>query len=561
MEISDKILESSPFLLNEDNKKYWLIFTTQKSLNYLCSSERGKNWSKEKILLREETKSFTASFDLQKRIHVICKDSKNNILHLFQDNRKWESKVLMHKKKDKETGFFSLAAANTGTFIHLFYLTLDNSNNKWMLMHNMQKENLWETGKVIAGGSGQHENYAVVSQGTNSRIHMIKRCFENGNHLLYYQTLNPDTLIWTRPLLISGKYGNNQYPFLLEDCDNNIHVIWVLSSDNSHQVIYRKRSFGSWMYGGWLEPLVVKELENSYPPIPFLRIHNSRVNILCKQDNLIFRYSSSNKGNTWENIDKQNMENSYIVRYSEKPGLYNQEKYSYFLAKDFPPYLFVPELPKLKKESVPNLIRKKEDAFGSLNTYNNQKESDLEELNNINEQNALEKPEDLEGDFKKLEGYSDNLIKHASNLYDDRRSLEKTLEKKQKEFNMYYRTAEDRVDKLNREIITKENHLRELEKQLKNTIKNIDQKIQEEKKKNIKEKDELLKELKELKEENKKLQEKLKESNNVNNSLKDQLSQAEKEIANLSQHIDNLQKEAKENFWNRIKEKVFLKNK
>ncbi|UNC91791.1 coiled-coil domain-containing protein [Candidatus Contubernalis alkaliaceticus] len=472
MEVDEKYLHLSPSILNENNLRYWFIYPTDKTLNYLFSSDQGSSWSKEKIALHETVQSYAAAIDTQNAIHIIYRDKDQNIMYLKQKDRRWEKKIISREKDGQKAGFFCLLS--TENALHLCYLTLDPSGSRWRLIHHIMRGDLWETGKILEEGSGLFHNYAILSAGQQNRVHMIQRRFREGCYVLYYRNLNPTTDLWNNPTIISTKDENHFFPLVLEDEQNDLHSFWINYQDSEYKLIYRKRCSGGWPEGGWGEPKTLGLSKLKSPPLPVVLLNNTGLTAYWKQENTVFYRSSRDKGVNWTTPESYTFKNSYVIRYSQNPRTANREKCQWLLADEYPPGKLIPKIPG-------TYIQKKEPEITSLSPT---QKKDIQNLQPIKEQKLPEPEIDadiLEDAFLKLEGYSDHLVKHASNLWKERSQMENILNKRQQQYNTFYKYAGEKVRELNQAISSREKDLDKLKKQLKDTLKGINEQLKNEK--------------------------------------------------------------------------------
>ncbi len=548
MEVDEKYLHLSPSILNENNQRYWFIYPTNQTLNYLFSSDQGSNWSKEKIAIHETVESYAAAIDSQNVIHIIYRDNNQKIMYVRQKNRRWEKQVITGEKDGQKAGFFSLLS--TKTALHLCYLTLDIPGNCWRLVHHIMRGDLWETGKVLEEGSGLPQNYAVLSAGQKNRVHMIQRRLEEGCYVLYYRTLDPTTDLWNNPTLISFKDENNFFPMVLEDEQNDLHSLWIVYKDSEYKIVYRKRSWGGWPEGGWEEQKVLSLLKLKPLPTPVFLLNNTDLTAFWKQDNNVFYRSSRDKGVIWTNPESYTFTNSYTIRYSENPELVNKEKCLWLLADMYPPRKLIPKIPGTY------IQRDEPDKASPSPTLT----KDLKSLQPSQEQKLPEPEADyLEDALSRLEGYSDHLVKHASNLWKERTEMENILDKRQQQYNTLYKYAGEKVRELNQVISSREKALVKLEKQLKDTLQGINDQLKSERIKNKQEKETYTNKISSLTEENKNYKLKLEKYKDNHTCLKEELH-IEKEI-NEKLRGDILKlKEAtsqKSSLWSKITKTIY----
>ncbi|PKM83843.1 MAG: hypothetical protein CVU88_00915 [Firmicutes bacterium HGW-Firmicutes-13] len=555
MDEYDKILQMSPVLLNIDNKKYYLFFQTEKNLSFMYSLDKGSNWSKEKVVLYQKIKGFTAVVDSQSKIHLVCGDLENNVLYLKQNNRGWEKQIIIRGKDDVETDFLTLLSCEE--LIHLFYLILDKTENSWRLIHHIQRGDIWDTGKVINTGSGLYKNYAVFSRGTEGRIHMIQRLFQNGNYVLNYFNMDPTTLTWSQPRLISQVLGSHYSPCILEDNSQNLHALWVVHDNSEYKVIYCKKSFGGWPYGRWTDSFTLNLSKMFYLLIPSLSISSVQVDSFWIQNNTVFRRSSFDNGLNWSKQEKEIINDKHILRYSDNPKLNKQETCKFLLSTVFPPISFIPDIPvQLEKKEV-QVNEEKSKSFRET------KPGDNKHINNEimePDKGSVCELEELEDNFKKLEIYSNDLLQHSAHLWKNNKEMEVILDKKQKEFNWFYKLTEDKVKELNEVIYQKENYLKKLESEFKTTLKEIDEKIKKSKNKQNNDLNYFSKKINNLINENNILKQKITKYQEEINGLKNSLNKSEEKINDLTTQVSKLNKDfsgGKNSLWDQIKQKFF----
>lgn len=547
MEVHEKFLHLSPTILNENNQRCWLIYPTDKTLNYLKTSDQGKNWSKEKVAIHETIESYATAIDTQNLIHIIYRNKDNKIMYLKQENGKWEKEIISGEKDGQKTGFFCILS--TKESLHLCYLTLDMNGSRWRLVHHVRKGDLWEAGKVLEEGSGLPHNYAVLSAGQKNRIHIIQRKLENDCYVLYYRTLNPETDLWNNPTLISHKNVNHFFPIIFEDEQNQLHSLWIVYKDSEYEVIYRNRISGGWPEGGWTQQKTLSSTKSAPLPLPVFLLNHSDLTAYWKLDNTVFYRSSQDKGCNWTATESYTLKDCYLIRYAENPLIANSEKCLWLLGGEFPPHTFIPKLPGTYKTEPAGAFPQEEAPPAEAASINTEQEPQI----------SMVQSEPLDDAFRKLEGYSDHLLKHASSLWKEKNAMENILDRQQKQYGTFYKFAGEKVKELNQEITSREKDLVEMEKQLKDTIKHITRQLKSEKIRYAKEKEGYMDKILLLTQENKKLKLKLEKFKENIAYLKKELQKEEERIQKLREDIIKLKEAAspKSSLWTKVTQIIY----
>ncbi len=545
MEGNQNVLQQSPIIVNQNNRRCWLLYSTGEALNYLHSTDQGKNWSNEKAAVHDSIEHYAAVIDMENIIHIIYADAEGKIIYLRGENRRWKKQLISSDKDNQANGYFSMVA--TRDSLHLCYLNTDTSRNRWRLVYHVKKEELWEAGKILAEGAGLSQNDAVLSAGQNNRVHMIQRILENDCYLLYYRTLDPETDLWNNPTLISQKTGNHFYPLLIEDEQNHIHSLWITDIDSEYKVVYRNRIFGGWPEGGWAQPKILGSASLTAVPLPVLLLNHRDITAYWKLEDIVFYRNSPDKGCSWSVTESYSLKNCRIIRYVENPGLDNKEKCPGLLVGEFPPYTFIPKLPgtyTVKKETAA--------VFPAGKNLSDQPAPEPVQQKTPNQSETLEKS------FKELEGYTDHLVKHASELWKEKNAMENILLKQQQHYSTFYQFAGEKVKELNHEINSRENELADMEKKFKDTIQDITKQLKNEKIKYAKEKEQYMVKISLLTEENKKLKIKLDKFKENISYLKKELQKEEEKIQSLRKEMNQLKETAssKSSLWTKVCEIV-----
>ncbi|RQD77314.1 MAG: hypothetical protein D5R97_02595 [Candidatus Syntrophonatronum acetioxidans] len=537
-------LNCSPFLLNNENKEYWLFFLDNFELNYLYSSDGGINWSKEKSVSETKINSFSLTLDNLKNIHIIGADQDNSILHLKKRNKNWEKNILRQASEKIESSFFTLLPGKD--ILHLFYRIFDLKEYNWYTIHQIYSKETWREERILERGSGPGNNYFIACPGLNERIHTIQIISKNKEHFLYYRSLDPDTLTWTGPIQVSPQNDGCFYPCILEDPDNNLHLLWSLLDENEFKILYRKKSFGGWPSAGWKNPEILGQVNNNTSaPFPFMWLTENNLLTIWFYDECAWYINSEDGGDKWNPVQKQKIKQSYLIRYYQSSSLNLVQGGHYIIAREFPPHSFFPSL--TRRDSLLNLTDK--------NSYRFPEEPLQKEKEEVEEDVEVEE-ETLEKDLEYLKGCSTRLLSHAVHLEEDRNYYKKVLEKKQREFSWFYKKAEDQVNELNKTISSKDSQLTKLEKQLEKSFKIINEGFKTERMQFKKEKKTLELEINSLNQENKQLKEKIKKINENAESLKNHLKQRENLLNNLQLELTRLQQETREGkgWWEKIKD-------
>ena len=546
MEGLEKLLQLSPTILNENNQRSWLIFSTDHTLNYLKTSDQGRNWSKEKVAVHETIESYAAAIDSENIIHIIYRNQDSRIMYLRHKNGKWEKQIIFSEKDGQNTGYFCLLS--TKESLHLCYLTLDMSINRWRLVHHIKKGDLWEAGKILEEGSGLPENYAVLSAGQKNRIHMIQRRLENECYVLYYRTLDPETDLWNYPTQISHKNANHFLPIIFEDEQNQVHSLWIVYRDSEYKVVYRGRSSGGWPEGGWAQQIILNSNKMTTFPLPIFLLNSNGLTAYWKTGSTIYYRNSQDKGCNWGEMESNTIdEDSFVIRYAENPQMANRQRFLWLLGTEFPPHTFIPKLPGTFSSEPSEAIAREE--VQSVQTISKEQ----------NYSNSLDHLEPLENAFRKLEGYSDHLVKHASNLWEEKNTMKHILDKQQKQYSTFYRFAGEKVKELHQEITSRENDLVKMEKQLKDTIKNISEQLQKEKVRYTKERERHLAKILSLTEENRSQNLKIEKFKETIEYLKKELQKEEEKIQELRKDVIKLKEAAspKSSLWTKVTQIIY----
>ncbi|MFP4698519.1 MAG: hypothetical protein ACLFMO_07415 [Eubacteriales bacterium] len=184
-------------------------------------------------LARNVNGTYTATLDENKKIHIIYKNNENKIIHLNEENKKYNRTILLDDKNDTyKISNIKLITFNQNLF--LFYTALNPYDNTYdLIFHQINDTNA--SPQSLISLSNLNSSYDLTV--TNNKLYLL--CItkqENYELCLYsYDATNNN---W----LLESSIKNQSNPILYTTCCNDasgyLHLAYINEQFGQNQLYY-----------------------------------------------------------------------------------------------------------------------------------------------------------------------------------------------------------------------------------------------------------------------------------------------------------------------------------
>lgn len=276
----------------------WSLRLTGDRLLGRCSLDMGQTWTEWMELASNYNGFFSFTVSEVEKLHLTCKNTLGHLVYVCWRHSDIESDVLTDKwVEDERITYQSVVVDHSGT-PSIIYFTDNPLEEVWRVKHCYRGgDGEWSRPEVIDSGLGPGQIQGAVALDQEGIIHLVYQYSTRSKSQFVYRARFPDAR-WTEPARITDSSRSNLYPCLVADEAGTLHLVWTRSDGKNYRVMYRRRTRGGWMVGGWQNELFLSSPGvNAYTPT--LGIWNDRVVVFWQQTEGIYQCTSLDGGKTF----------------------------------------------------------------------------------------------------------------------------------------------------------------------------------------------------------------------------------------------------------------------
>ena len=503
------------------NKDYlWCLRIKEGKLWGKMSLDLGENWLDWQVLLTDYDGYFSFNFNGQDALHLLCKKTTGEIAYILWQGQEFTVNILKDGYLDQEQVTYQNILIDEEDRVHLLYFTENKREKIWKIKYTIRENQEWSKPVVLDYGVGPGLEQGTAAFDLDGTLYLIYQIYQEGIYQFVIREKKPNSIFWEDKSIITGSKRSNLNPCLVIDEKGTLHLVWVRSDGMNYRVIYRQKTRGGWMVGGWQED---RELSlpgyNCYSPT--IGILDKKVVVIWQQVDGIYKAVSLDEGRTFAKPELQERYQGLLYKNIITLDAYKTQGLNTMATFDTGSTSVAllatvfQEEEGSEEEVLLNLPELKESNYPSIDFGQKGLEEQLQKIN---------------GNFKKM--YFETEDVRLTNL-----QMKETLEEKNKEIEILTHKVSQKTQEI--EKISKEQRVSEqiLEKLKENILKN-----NKEYEENLNSKKNRIKV---LDGEKKNLQEKLVKANEIIIELREKLEKKEEIIKNNSIREENLKKELK----------------
>lgn len=511
------------------NRNYvWSLKIMGPSLLGRFSKDNEESWSETLKLAIDYHGFFCFTISDINTLHILYKNSQGDTVYIQWKDTYIFVENLSQKINEYENITYHTILANQNN-IYLIYFTQDSINSLWKLKYCSKNSKDWTSPIVIDEGSGNSTLQGTAAIEPSGKIHFIYPICSKSKYQLIYKNKNFDSTSWSDREIIANCDKSNLNPYMVIDSKNTLHLVWLRSDGRNYRVMYRKKTQGGWMVGGWSKSRYLSSSgSNAYSPI--IGITANKIIVLWRQTEGIYQAVSLNDGISFDSptlkIHSNNIlfKNVFSIDFLSNPGLHSISSFD----TGHTTIAFLTEIFQINTEE--NLVE--------TNLELNPEKSNLEIIISNPEGLTIKSDSNmLKQDLSRINNTIQNLIFRTEDVQLTNLQMEETILEYENAFKILNNTLSEKSLKL-KKLEEKNLYLESLLATLKNNIKKPNS------------------ENKSLKQQNISLSKKLSYMEQINKDLLKKLQQKEELQKNLNNSIDMYKRELNNiknsSFWKKL---------
>ncbi|MGF7185238.1 hypothetical protein GGQ84_001324 [Desulfitispora alkaliphila] len=285
-------------MLHVKNGEYiWSLHNKGYELLGRYSLDKGQSWTEWQVLLSDYSGHFSFTTGQEDELHISCKNIAGNLVYVYWDGDQVLVDELGDKWLDKERVFYQTVLVY-GDKVSMIYFTDSPVEDIWRIKYCIKDEGGWNIPEVVDYGTGQGQNQGAAAIDDKGIIHLIYQTYEKSKYQFVYREKQLNGEDWGEGISITDSNRSNLYPCLVLDKKGTLHLTWMRSDGMNYRVLYRRKTRGGWMVGGWQpERYISEEGVNAYNPT--IGVLDDNVIIIWQQTAGIFQSSSFDEGKTF----------------------------------------------------------------------------------------------------------------------------------------------------------------------------------------------------------------------------------------------------------------------
>lgn len=286
------------FVFRQSNGRIWNFFHDRKEGICYSLLKHKSTWSAAGSLVKNAAQPFYADMDADDRFHIIYQDYEGDIFYMLLENGQ-PVKIPVLKSKAPTTYDKCLHLLPFKRSVHFFY-TLRH-NEKTLLAHQILNEGKVSNPKVIDYVAGGSLPYTVVADRPEA-IYAFYQASNDGVLKILSKRYTELQKGW-------GEYGEAvegagtcEYPRVLTDFKNALHLIFQRRSGEGYALVYRQKAGGRNL---WSDETVIHTSSKPFNEASIACI-NETIVIFWVRTDVVFYSSSTDGGSAWSNPSRYN---------------------------------------------------------------------------------------------------------------------------------------------------------------------------------------------------------------------------------------------------------------
>lgn len=276
----------------------WSLSCTDENLRGRCSLDGGQTWTEWIELLVNYNGFFAFTVSEVEKLHFTCKNYMGNLIYFCWHGEKVITNILDGKRVEGEKITYQSVMVDGSGNVHVIFFTFSPGKEVWRAYHCYNVDDQWCQPEMIDYGIGKGQSHVAVALDYKGTIHLVYQYSVRSRNQLVYRARNSTTGLWTGPTYITDSGRSNLYPCLVIGESGILHLAWARSDGMNYRVMYRRKTTGGWMVGGWQnKQFLSSQGVNAYTPA--VGVWGDKVIVFWQQVDGIYQCSSLDGGNTF----------------------------------------------------------------------------------------------------------------------------------------------------------------------------------------------------------------------------------------------------------------------
>jgi|GEM_PF-2590497 len=282
----------------KNGDRIWTLRSIDEKLWGRLSLDQGQSWQDWIVLLSDYHGYFSFTISGGDKLHLTCKNSAGELVYLCWTGEDIIYDILGDKWINEERVSFQTILVNDNGVVNLIYFTDNPLEQFWKIKFCYKNGTQWCLPELIDYGIGQGQTQGAAALDPNGAIHLIYQISASNKYQFVYREKNASINQWSERTSITDSKKSNLYPCLVIDKRGTLHLTWVRSDGMNYRVMYRRKTRGGWMVGGWQrENYLSSPRVNAYTPT--IGVLEDEVIALWQQTEGIYQAISYDEGKTF----------------------------------------------------------------------------------------------------------------------------------------------------------------------------------------------------------------------------------------------------------------------
>lgn len=262
------------------------------------SLDLGETWSEVFILVEEYNGYFSFTISEDQTLHLICKNRAGKIVYLWWHGEDFATEVLGDDWIAEEKVTYQTILIDKWGITNIIYFTENPLDEIWRIKHCCKMDSKWTLPEVVDYGVGVNAIQGTAAISPEGSIHLVYQVVIDKRRQLIYRQRQVETTVWSEKMAITNSNRDNLYPCLVIDSKENLHLTWIRSDQINFRVVYRRKTKGGWMVGGWQkEQWISPTGVNAYHPT--VAVTEEQVILIWQQTEGIYQCKSLDNGQSF----------------------------------------------------------------------------------------------------------------------------------------------------------------------------------------------------------------------------------------------------------------------
>ncbi|MCT4598008.1 MAG: hypothetical protein N4A50_09065 [Vallitalea sp.] len=407
-----------PFLLSKNNASNLLIDKTGESIFYRHYPSK---FNQRAIVIAKSTSNeYAASLDEYNNIHIIYKNSNNSLVHLYENNNKFDKKILL----DDYNNAYQISNLKYIYYRknYLFYCAHNPYEKTSDLIFHSFMQNEYTEPQSLISIPHLASPYECILY--NDIIYLLCQLQNNGSYELNLYEYNINNSSWNEyETIVTSTTPFTSYSLCINN--NTIHVTYEKIESSLNRIYYISN-----IKEKWETPLEIYSSISRLSPVIFT--YNNIIWINFKENNQLKNSLSSNNGlsfTTPQLCSSQSKEARYYYFYGYKSNNLSGNKFYGYINK-------YPILAVLSQVDTDNILLS--------NNSNLEIKSIIENFTSTKTYNSITLKQEIE-EQKEIQ-------KNISTQYDNLAKMAKELQEQAKMWKSKFAKSEQENKKLKKKI-------------------------------------------------------------------------------------------------------------